>query len=173
MKFLEQKHKKEPWQIAAARYCVNNAESGFTFKELEAHINSLYRVQKEHIQQFYTEEIEKPAGREYARHYINTGEGGLWIPPLDLVSKITDYDELQEARKSARRAFNISIAAIIISIFTFYTGYKLAEVQIETSQDQNHLQNAIWKYEQMRNDRIEARDVQWRLEDLQFQDRLP
>ena len=173
MKFLRQNYQKESWQIAAARYCVVNAEKGFSESGLQKYIKSLYAVDERHIRQFYKEEICKPAGREYARDFISTEKGGVWTPPLDLVSKITDYDELQEARKNARQAFWLSIIAIIISTVTLYTSLKLGENQIESSQGQIQLQSAIWGYEQMRNDRLENRDIQWRLEDLQFQGRLP
>ncbi len=108
--------KKEPWQIAAARYCVDNAEKGFTKIELVAYIKSLYSVNDRHIEQFYQEEIYKPAGREHTRSFISTEDGGLWIPPLDLVSKITDYDELQEARINSKRAFCIAIVSLVVAV---------------------------------------------------------
>lgn len=55
-----------------------------------------------------------PQGRQYSRNDVN----GMWIPPLDLVSKVTDYDELKEARKNAKSAFRLSIIAIVISTVT-------------------------------------------------------
>ncbi|MBI2024773.1 MAG: hypothetical protein HYT03_01610 [Candidatus Harrisonbacteria bacterium] len=118
MKFLNQNYQKEPWQIAAARYCINNAERGFTKKGLEEYIRPSYSLNERHIEQFYDEEIYKPVGREHTRSFVKTEEGGLWIPPLDLVSKITDHDELQEVRKNAKNAFWLSIVAIIISSIT-------------------------------------------------------
>ncbi len=109
---------KEPWQIAAARYCATNSEKGFTKESLIKHIQSLYETKEGFVRQFYEEEICKPAGRENMRSYISTEIGGIWIPPLDLVSKITDYDELKEARKNAKQAFWLAIVAIIISTIT-------------------------------------------------------
>lgn len=107
---------KEPWQIAAARYCVAHAEEGFTQESLIKHIESSYKVSKQHLQQFCDEEIYKPAGREHLRSYVQTEKGGIWIPPLDLVSKITDYDELQEARESSRKAMYIATGSLIVAI---------------------------------------------------------
>ncbi len=108
--FSKNLKKKEPWQIAAARYCVNNSEKGFGSEGLKEYIESLYEVKNAHLQQFWEEEICKPAGRSYGR---NPREN--WIPPLDLVSKVTDYDELREARKNAKQASWLAIFAIIIS----------------------------------------------------------
>lgn len=127
MRFLKSNSKKEPWQIAAARYCVGNAEKGFTKKGLGEHIESSYSVNKNYIEQFYNEEIYKPAGRDHTRDFVKTEDGGLWMPPLDLVSKITDYDELQEARVSSKRAIYIAIGslllAIVIGIFQIWSTY--------------------------------------------------
>lgn len=123
MNFLNKKEEKEPWQIAAARFCVDNAEKGFTQESLNAYIKSHYLVNERHLEQFHQEEIHKPAGREHSRDFLKTGEGGLWIPPLDLVSKITDYDELKEARKNAKQAFQLSIIAIIISAITLFVSF--------------------------------------------------
>lgn len=106
--------KKEPWQIAAARYCVENSEKGFSKADLKEYIHSLYEVSDGHIMQFWEEELSLPAGRKYSRN----ARAGSWIPPLELVSKVTDYDELKEARKNAKNAFYLSIIAIIIAFIT-------------------------------------------------------
>ncbi|MEW6617635.1 MAG: hypothetical protein AB1333_04445 [Patescibacteria group bacterium] len=116
--YIAKNHEKEPWQIAAARYCVNNSENGFTQEELRNYIKSSYKVRDSHIGQFFREEISQPAGREHSRNFLNDGTINLWIPPLDLVSKVTDYDELKEARKNARQAFWLSLIAIVISGIT-------------------------------------------------------
>lgn len=108
------KQQKEPWQIVAARYCVNNSEKGFKSEDLQNYIKSKYNVHESHIASFFTEEIKYPQGRKFHRGAVNT----KWIPPLDLVSKVTDYDELKEARKNAKNAFWFSIIAIIISAIT-------------------------------------------------------
>ncbi len=107
--------KKEPWQIAAARYCVDNSEKGFQFEELKNYLKNNYTISEGHFNQFIEEELQAPAGRNYSR----TGRGGSWIPPLDLVSKVTDYDELKEARQNSKNAFWLSVVAIIISALTF------------------------------------------------------
>ena len=103
----------EPWQIAAARFCVDNSEKGFNLPDLERYIKSKFSVSEAHIRQFWDEEICEPAGRKYSRT-----ARGTFIPPLDLVSKVTDYDELREARRNAKHAFWLSIIAIIISTIT-------------------------------------------------------
>ncbi len=110
------KPEKEPWQITAARYCVSNAEKGFTEKNLEDHIKSRYRVNDSQIKQFYQEEIYQPTGRQFPRTWSIVDGVNKWTPPLDLVSKITDYDELQEARKSSRNAMFIATASLVIAI---------------------------------------------------------
>lgn len=106
--------KKEPWQIAAARFCVEHSEKGFEFKELKDFINANYKVRDRHLEFFVQEEIQHPTGRQFNRQ----GDNGNWVPPLSLVSMVTDYDELKEARKNARQAFWLSLIAIIISFIT-------------------------------------------------------
>lgn len=166
--FFKKNH-EEPWQIAAARYCVEHSSGkGFTVDGLKQYIKSKYSVDEQQIDYFFEDEIRTPSGKQYPRK----DEDRHWMPPLDLVSKVTDYDELREARKNAKQAFYFSIVAIIISSFALYVTIQFGRNQIEVSQEQIQLQNAIWDYERMRNDRIEARDVQWRQEDLQSQGRL-
>lgn len=106
----------EPWQIAAARFCVEHSEKGFEFKELKAFINANYKVRERHIDFFIQEEIQRPTGRQFNRD----GDSGNWVPPLSLVSMVTDYDELKEARKNAKNAFYFSIIAIVISLLTLF-----------------------------------------------------
>ena len=105
------KRQKEPWQIAAARYCVENSEKGFTQEDLKKYIQSNYSVSDGHFSQFIEEELQMPSGSQFSR----TGKLGLWIPPLDLVSKVTDYEELKEARESSRRAMYIAIGSLVIA----------------------------------------------------------
>lgn len=108
------KKNKEPWQIAAARYCVENSEQGFEFGDLKVFVNKYYKVNERHIEFFIQEEIQRPGGRQFSRN----GDSGNWVPPLSLVSMVTDYDELKEARKNARQAFWMSSIAIVISLIT-------------------------------------------------------
>lgn len=77
-------------------------------------INSRYNVSQCHLEFFIQEEIQNPTGRRGNRQ----GDGSHWVPPLSLVSMVTDYDELKEARKNARQAFWLSIIAIIVSLVT-------------------------------------------------------
>jgi len=42
------------------------------------------------MEYFFEEEIFSPPGRKFSRNDV----AGVWVPPLDLVSKVTDYDEL-------------------------------------------------------------------------------
>lgn len=98
---------------------------------------------------------------------------GYWCLTEKGMSSAVDYLDLKETQKNSKQAFWIAISSIIISIFTAYASIKLGENQIDQSREQVQLQNAIWIYEQSRNDRLESRDNQWRKEDLQFQGRLP
>lgn len=107
---------KEPWQIAATRYCAENSEKGFVIEDLKKYIQSIYPVNENHISQFFQEEIQSPAGRQYSRNSQPINGVNKWTPPLDLVSKITDYDELQEARKSSKRAMVIATGSLIVGI---------------------------------------------------------
>jgi hypothetical protein len=113
--YFGNKTEKEPWQIAAARYCVTHSE-GFTKEGLVKHIEASYKINALYIEQFYNEEIYKPAGREHTRTWIPGSGGGIWTPPLDLVSKITSYDELQEARESSREAMRIATGSFVVAI---------------------------------------------------------
>lgn len=108
---MKKNQQKEPWQIAAARYCVENSEKGFVQEDLKKHIQSTYSVSDGHFSQFIEEELQMPSGRQFAR----MGKQGRWIPPLDLVSKVTDYEELKEARESSRRAMYVAIGSLIIA----------------------------------------------------------
>jgi|GEM_PF-2449550 len=122
------KKTKEPWQIVAARYCVENSEKGFNVLALKDYLKTKYDIQDRHFTQFIDEEIQLPSGRKFSR---NAGLDNLWIPPLDLVSKITDYDELQEARRNSKSAFRLSLLAIAISVVSTAIGI----VQIFMTQD--------------------------------------
>ena len=91
--------KKEPWQIAAARWCVDNSESGFVQNDLQNYIQKVknYKVSDRKITYFVQEEINLIPGTTSGRG----NDDGTWIAPLSLTSMITDYDELKEARKNA------------------------------------------------------------------------
>ncbi len=102
---------KEPWQIAAARYCVENSEKGFDQNNLKLYIQSKYSISDGHFNQFIEEELQMPSGRKFSR----SGRSGLWMPPLDLVSKVTDYDELKEARESSKKAMYIAVGSLVIA----------------------------------------------------------
>ncbi len=105
---------KEPWQIAAARWCVEHSKS-FIRGELEEYITSKYiGVHKRHVEFFFQQEIQQPSGRNHNRDAVE----GTFTPPLDLVSKVIDHDELREARKNAWSAQRLAIISIIISSTT-------------------------------------------------------
>lgn len=106
--------RNEPWQIAAARFCVENSEKGFEEKDLKTFIQSHYSVSDGHVSQFIEEELHFPLGSKFSR----AGRGGYWIPPLELVSKVIDYDEIKEARRNSKNAFWLSMVAIMISAIT-------------------------------------------------------
>jgi predicted alpha/beta hydrolase family esterase len=108
--------KGEPWHITAARYCIDNADRGFSATDLSRYIKEHFpHLHKEHINAFFLEEIMSPAGRKHSRY-----KQGLlrYSPPLDLVSKVVEFDELKEARKNAVEARWLSIVAIIISLLS-------------------------------------------------------
>lgn len=110
---------REPWQIAAARYCVVQSERTFTKENLVNHLKDSYKVSTNQIEQFWNEEISWPSGRGFPREQVSkNGQSNYWIPPLDLVAKVTDYEELKEARKNAKKAFILSLVAIIIAMLT-------------------------------------------------------
>lgn len=111
---LTKKDNKDPWQISAAKFCVDNSETGFSQDDLRKFIKKNYSVSDGHIEQFIEEELNFPLGSKFSRN----GRNGLWIPTLELVSKITDYEELREARKNSKNAFWLSIIAIMISLIT-------------------------------------------------------
>lgn len=107
---MNMKGNKESWQIAAARYCVENSEKGFALDDLKKYIQSVYSVSDGHVSQFIEEELQMPPGNKFSR-----SARGSWIPPLELVSKVTDYDELKEARESSRKAIYVAIGSLIIA----------------------------------------------------------
>ncbi|HEY4519609.1 MAG TPA: hypothetical protein VJH33_01045 [Candidatus Paceibacterota bacterium] len=107
---------KEPWQITAARFCVERKE--FTLRGLETFLKEEpYNIPHEHVRNFFIENIQNPPGRQFNRDFRKSaeGEGGLWTAPSDLVSMVTDYDELREARESSRKAMYIAIGSLIVA----------------------------------------------------------
>jgi hypothetical protein len=118
MRFLPLKNEKEPWQIMAARFCANT-ETGLTEDALRAFIIKNYpNVPPAHISFFYEEEIVCPSGRQYPRGAIAINNVQMRSAPMELVSKITDYEELKEARKNAASAFWMSFVSIIIALLS-------------------------------------------------------
>lgn len=112
----------EPWQIAAAKFCVGKKE--FTLKELRVFLEGKpYEIPYEHVRSFFIENIQHPAGRQFNREFRPGIEGGYWTAPAELVSMITDYEELKEARKNAYTAFWISMLALAISTLGAYFQY--------------------------------------------------
>lgn len=115
------KHGAEPWQIAAARYIVG-CEHGSTMSNLKAKLIELgYELHDIQVSAFWGEEVISPAGRKFSRSKVNPpGEDSehIYQAPLDLVQKITDYDELKEARINAKNAFWLSVITIIIAFVT-------------------------------------------------------
>ena len=111
------KDNKEPWQIAAARFCVRRKE--FTLKELETYLeNSPYNIPHDNVRNYFIENIQNPPGRQFNREFRRSveGKGGLWTVPSELVSMVTDYDELREARESSRKAIYIAIGSLAVAI---------------------------------------------------------
>lgn len=105
--------KTEPWQIVAARFCVERNE--FTLKELQDFLRGLpYMIPEDHIRNFFIENIQHPSGRQFNRdpRKLPDVNETFWTAPSELVSMITDYDELKEARKNARNAWWFSLLAL-------------------------------------------------------------
>jgi hypothetical protein len=118
LNFLPSAVQKEPWQIDASRFCVDNSELGFSYEDLRTYIQKKYKVRDSFIQYFFNEEIKLPSGRKWDRENdVHTDKP--WSAPLDLVSKITDFDELKEARKNSTHAFWLSVVSILIALVSF------------------------------------------------------
>lgn len=84
------------------------------------------------------------------------------------------YSASADKESRVMRYLTYAVAAVaILQLLIAYGQYRLGEIQVETSRQQTGLEDAIWQYEQMRDDRLEIRDVQWRREDLESQGRLP
>lgn len=105
----------EPWQIAAARFCVERKE--FSLEELRTYLEGgTYNIDHTHVRNFFIENIQNPPGRQFNREFRKVSEGNVfWTAPSELVSIVTDYDELREARESSRKAMYIAIGSLIIA----------------------------------------------------------
>ena len=112
----------DPWQIAAARFCVERSE--FTVKELEDFLEAPpHKLPRRIARNFFEDSIQCPPGRNLSRNFRQGPDGGLWTAPAELVSMITDFDELREARKNAKWAFLISMAALAVSALGAFFQY--------------------------------------------------
>ena len=105
-------------------------------EQLKEYIHSTYSVSDIHIQHFHEEEIHLPTGRKFSR---NPDKLSKWVPPLDLVSKVTDYDELKEARRNANVASWLALVAIVISLITL----NLTREQVNISKIQDLISRKI------------------------------
>ncbi len=85
---------------------------------------------------------------------------------------VADKSASTESKSMRYLTYALGIVALL-QLFIAYGQYRLGEVQIDVSRDQRGLEDAIWQYDKMRNDRIEQRDIEWRKKDLEFQGRLP
>jgi hypothetical protein len=117
---MKKQNNKEPWQIVAARFFVENSEKGFSEAEYKEYVLKTYQIPERHLHQFFIETIQLPAGRDYTTMKRDGVDG--WIPPMELVSVVTDYDELKEARKNSKNAFVLSLMAIILSVVSICIG---------------------------------------------------
>lgn len=91
-----------------------------------------------------------------------------------LKSSLAEYN--QATKTESRRMRNLTIALGVVAILQLLIAYgqlRLGESQIDSSQAQVQLENSIWEYEKMRDNRLEERDVEWRREDLESQGRAP
>ena len=66
---------KEPWQIAAARFCVERKE--FTLRGLETFLKEEpYNIPHEHVRNFFIENIQNPPGRQFNRDFRKRADYG-------------------------------------------------------------------------------------------------
>ena len=80
------------------------------------------------------------------------------------------------ASKESNEMRNLTYLLGIVALLQLgiaFGQYKLGEQQVSWAHSQASLQEAIWQYEMSRNNRIEARDIEWRREDLEAEGRLP
>jgi hypothetical protein len=87
---------------------------------------------------------------------------------------LSDYSKASVKENKSMRLLTVFMGVVaIFQLFIAYGQYKVGENQIEAARDQIRGQNYIQAIENLRNDRLEERDIRWRKEDLQFQGRLP
>jgi sensor histidine kinase YesM len=99
---------------------------------------------------------------------------------VDLTAEVTDLKNnlkiySNEAKKSSRRMLYITLAMGVVAFFQLVIGYwqfRLSESQIEEAYQQSVGQDGALFYQQIHDDRIEARDNAWRREDLEYAGRL-
>lgn len=137
---------REPWQIAATRHLIDQSETGTTEEELAEFLESNdYQMSRYQIARFWEEEVVHPTGRTHARLNLNQNDGLLarYQPSLELVQKITDYDEItlarvtsQEAAFYSRIAISIAFTALIASLLIpilYKQTVKIDQEQLENS----------------------------------------
>ncbi len=59
------------------------------------------------------------------------------------------------------------VGVAVAQAFFTYAQYKVAGNAISEQAEANSIERSKWDYEMMRNDRLEARDVDWRRQDLE------
>ena len=123
------KREKEPWQIVAARFCVERKE--FTLQQLQEFLKKPpHNIHEHHIRNFFTENIQHPAGRQFSREFRKESEGVVYhTAPTELVSMITDFDELREARNNAANAWTMALWALIVGIVAAF--FQLVSVIVQ------------------------------------------
>ncbi len=108
------KNNNEPWQIKAARFCVEKSQTGFTANELRDFIQNECGVSHDNqFVRFYDNEIAQHM-TEFA---VRDGES-LFQPTLEMVQRVMEYDELQLARRTSESADRNSKIAIGIALLT-------------------------------------------------------
>lgn len=92
----------------------------------------------------------------------------------DLKINIKKYSTSADKESKSMRYLTILLGLVaILQLLIAYGQYKLGETQVDAAREQTGLESSVWEYEKMRNDRLEARDVEWRREDLEYQKKLP
>lgn len=107
---------KDPWQIAASRFCVEQGDKEFTYTEVKDFLRKEgYKIHDYQVQIFLDDEIGHPPGMQFGRNARIENNISFWTAPLNLVSTINDYDELRLARDNARSAWRWAAAAFFVS----------------------------------------------------------
>jgi hypothetical protein len=188
--------KQNTLYIDILNWANGRQEKGFTWGDLKNEFN-LTEEQLQWVQKIFRSNM--PAGENLIDHlsynsetnahsYVITAKGtsaAVQIEEIFALKKLTEevqslkqnlanYSVASENESKIMRYLTYVLGAVaLFQLIIAYWQYRLADVQTDMSRDQTGLERAVWEYDKTRDDRLEARDVEWRRQDLQFQGRLP